>query len=313
MKYKTKKRLQMFCCHLIVLCLTSCSTENVSKTPPEPLAKRTITCFNQCCIEDSDSIKPLPHQNLKVKLGQIGVACSYYRPGIIFQTPLSKGEAALRGASSGFMYFFPEGKCPYFFMGGWECVGAILLSPVGAIVGGFSEGAKGEKLENNQELEEMLKSYLASINLQYTLWERVLAINNEKYRYPIVLLDKLGPHSMDEKINYDFNLLPEIDTILEIGITRVDLGGDINEVNPEICLYMKAKAKLIRRSTGEVTYKFTVYYDKGNKYKFKAWSDENGRLYKEEVDRALNFLAQKIVEVMCIIQNQPNTQTPSIP
>ncbi len=187
------------------------------------------------------------------------------------------------------------------------------MAPIGAIVGAVSEGAKGENLEDNQALEEMLRSYLVSINIQNTLWERVLAINNEKYRYPIVLLDKLGPHSMDEKVNYDFNLLPEIDTILEIGITRVDLGGDINEVNPEICLYMTAKAKLIRRSTGEVTYKFTVDYDKGNKYKFKAWSDENGRLYKEEVDRALNFLAQKIVEVMCIIQNQPNTQTPSIP
>lgn len=308
MKRDVRKTIIVVLLILIAHCLTSCATENVHKTPPGTLAKRTTTCFNRCCIEDSDSIYPLPPQNLKINLGKIGVACSYYRPGITFQTPLSKGEAALRGALSGFTYFFPDGKCPdSFIFGGLDCVAAIMVSPLSAIVGSVSEGAKGENLEENQALEEMLRSYLASINIQHTLWERVLTINNEKYQYPIVLIDKQGPHSIDENVNYDFNLLKEIDTILEISVTRIDLGGDINEVNPEICLYMTAKAKLISRTTGEVVYKFTINYDKGNKYNFKAWSAENGRLYKEEINGAINFLANKIVEVMCIIRNQVNT------
>jgi hypothetical protein len=283
----------------------SCSTNHVAEYP---LHRELMTCFDPYCVGEATAVVPLPPDHLRTRLGRIGVVSACYSPETTLQTPMTKGGAASHGAVGGAVLPVVIGIASL----AWPLMAAgIVLAPVGATVGSIVGMVKGETSERIKELEDALKSYLATPNLQESLRERVLTTAKEETPDPFLFLDAQGPRSLGEEITYDSVTYRDIDTVLEIGLRKCELKGKAKEMNPDMILIITANAKLIRLKDGEALYTGDFIYGyQSSIYKFSDWGSENGRLFKEELDRALTFIAKKIVEVTRTIQEPSGIGAP---
>jgi hypothetical protein len=283
----------------------SCSTNHVAEYP---LHRELMTCFDPYCVGEATAVVPLPPDHLRTRLGRIGVVSACYSPETTLQTPMTKGGAASHGAVGGAVLPVVIGIASL----AWPLMAAgIVLAPVGATVGSIVGMVEGETSEKIKELEDALKSCLATPNLQESLRERVLTTAKEETPDPFLFLDAQGPRSLGEEITYDSVTYRDIDTVLEIGVRKCELKGKAKEMNPDMILIITANAKLIRLKDGEALYTGDFIYGyQSSIYKFSDWGSENGRLFKEELDRALTFIAKKIVEVTRTIQEPSGIGAP---
>lgn len=244
---------------------------------------------------------PSPVEPQKIDLGKIGVVVSGFRPEVSFDKPLTKGEAASQSAKQGAVYGANQVPSSLFF----GALSRLFLMGVGAGVGAIAGSIKGESEEKIKETENALNSYLASVDIQGTLRDRLLAVSGEQTRYSCVPIDLKGPGTQGEEVTYDVSSYQDIDTILEVGVGWCRLFGLQNkDVNPDLLLYMGGTIRFISAKDGKVLYSREIAHT-GNTHKFLDWGADNAQLFKEEMERAFPSLAGKIIEVTSFLQAHP--------
>jgi len=276
MKNKTNKSIRVML-PVVLLLLLSCAT--IPKQPPPP------------------------PQELRADLGRIGIVSASFQPEVRFQKPMTKGAAALHGAGEGAIGVL---RTP---CSGYGCAGVLALVPVGAAIGSIVGAVMGVSSGKTEETEDILNGCLATVNFQETMREHFLSAAKEKTNYPFVLLDLQGPQAMDEEVTYGSLSDKGIDTVLEIGLRKCQLWGKEGSINPHLHFLTAVGIRLIRTTDGHVLFSRSFVYDNGKaRLKFSEWGVNNAQPFREELDRAFQFLALEIVGAVYMIQTPPDLQ-----
>ncbi|HSB05388.1 MAG TPA: hypothetical protein VLK23_09345 [Thermodesulfobacteriota bacterium] len=256
---------------------------------------------------------PSPVEQLRANLGTIGVVSGRFQPDVGFHKPMGKGAAALHGAGAGAGFVAQAGAgCS-----GIGCAGVLALIPVGAAVGGIIGAVKGIPSSKIKESQDGLNSYLSTVDFQETMRERFLSVVKGQTQNAFVLIEGEGPNALDEEVTYGSLSDKGIDTVLEISVRKCDLraakylpeGGTDKRINPHLRLLMAVGTRLIRIEDGKVLWChiFISEYE-SNLLKFSEWSVNNAQPFREELDRAFQYLATEIVKALSMIQTPPDPE-----
>lgn len=275
-----------------------------------------------CAYQPLPFLPPPPSEEVRAKIGTIGVVSARFNPEAEFQTPAKgrvsgAGRGAARGAAMGAL--------------GGAAIGALCLvmapicMPVGAVVGGTIGAPIGTvygattalPAKTVEEAEVALKNALSDLKIQETMRDHVFQAAHQTH-YHFVLLADPGPTAIHplgsslittgiipEEVNYGLLSERGIDTVLEVSVTTVGLGEFVRTnrcvtahpwgVNVPVAQCVSAHARLIRIADGTVLYSHAfVYISEGRK--FAEWASNNAQLFREEFDRGYQNLAGQIVD-----------------
>jgi hypothetical protein len=285
MKNKTNKSIRVML-PVVLLLLLSCAT--IPKQPPPP------------------------PQELRADLGRIGIVSASFQPEVRFQKPMTKEDASAVGVARGALITMGIGYGTGNLLG---LAAGVVLSPVGAAVGGIAGQIMGVPSQKIKETEDTLNGCLATLNFQETMRERFLkTVAREQTQYPFLLLEVQGPNALGEEVIYGSLSDKGIDTILEIGLRKCELwekGGKRLErsINAPLHFLMAVSIRLIRTTDGHVLFDRNFVYDNQNvPLKFSEWGVNNAQPFREELDRAFQFLAFEIVGAVYMIQTPADPQ-----
>ena len=278
---------------LVVVLFFSC----VAHGQTQPATTEQVTELPQ-----AEEIKQPPiSKPVRIDLGRIGVVVAGFTPEIRFDKPMTKGDAARHSALLGAGYTIAGGAIG----GGWGFFAGLVLSPVGAIVGAVVGGIRGESDENIKETEDTLNGYLASLDFQGALRDRLLVESAEQTRHSFAPLDLKGPSNRGEEVAYDVSSYPDIDTVLEIGVERCGLTGGSRDVNPDFSLSVGGQVRFVSAKDGKILSTRQIDCSGNTTYKFTEWSNNNARPFKDEIDRVFPCLAQRIIEEASSLEEHP--------
>jgi hypothetical protein len=278
---------------IVLIFLLSCAT-----TPEiQPLTPEKLLLFS---CADIPKQQPPRSDELKMDLGRIGVISARFQPEIKIRKPMTRGTAAWQWAGEGALAVFKMNeRCS-----GLGCLGFI-FAPVGAVVGSMAGAVKGTSPEKIMEPEEALNSYLATLNFQGAMRDRLLSVASAQTQYPFILHEKQGPTTLNEYVNYGSLSEEGIDTVLEVSVLNFELFGlgRTREIDPSLRLDMDVGTKIIQTRDGKVLYSriFAYRYD-GSLHNFSEWGTNNAQLFRQEIDCAFQHLATEIVKTLTIIE-----------
>ena len=251
---------------------------------------------------------PLSEQ-VRAQLGTVGVVSARFIPEAEFQTPAKgwaggAGRGAPRGAVQGFgssLRVFAElgrGCSEPVLCGAALLVGLGILAAattVGTVVGAVHGAATAEPAAKVAEEEAALKNALAGLKIQEAIRDYVIQVALEQTRHLLVVLSDQGPTALDEKISYRAPASQAIDTVLEVSVLSLGLTGEW-AVNQPLAVFMTARSRLIRISDGAELYALPLEYSSGTRT-FTEWAANNAQPFREELDRAYQNIAERIVEL----------------
>lgn len=199
------------------------------------------------CASGPRVLPPPPSAQVRATLGTIGVVSVRLGPEATVESPTSgKGSGAAKGAAAGFFHtavglgelwgfaIFPPAAL---------VLGGVVLT--GGVVGGVYGAVAAEDAAKVQEAETALMSVLAAEKVQEAMRERVFQIARDQTRYRFVVLEGHSPTSLDEGASYRSLASEGIDTILEISVPFVGLGGE-SGINPPLAVVMTVRTRLVR-------------------------------------------------------------------
>jgi hypothetical protein len=252
------------------------------------------------------NLLPLPpSEKIRAELGTIGVVSARFIPSSEFQMPA-------KGAASGFR----RGAAKVFGKKGGGASGAgfggaavhpllaiafvIAAVTVGAVVGGIEGAATAESVTSVEEAEAALKKAMDVLKIQEGMRDHLLQVAQEQTDYHFVHIDEQGATSPEEEISYS-SLAREknIDTILEISVLFFNLTGE-KDVNPPLALVMNVRTRLIRSADDTMLYDSTLEFMSGTRT-FTEWAANDAQQFIEELDRAYQSLAEKIVDELFLL------------
>lgn len=257
--------------------------------------------------------EPPQAEEFKADLGTIGIVSARFQPDIGIQKPMAKGAAALHGAGVGVAFVAQAGAS----CSGLGCAGVLALIPVGAVIGSIVGAVQGVSSENIRDTEHVLKDYLATLHFQETMRDRFLSTAREQTQYPFVLLEVEGPDALDKEVLYDSLAGQGIDTVLEMSVRKCDLRaakylrelGTDKRIDPDLRLLMAVGIRLIRITDGNVLWSHIFIYEYESPLRcFREWGVNNGQPFREELDRALEYLSLEIVKALSTIQAPPDPE-----
>ena len=269
----------------------------------------------------------------RAQLGRIGVVSAQYMPSVEFEMP-AKGwlGGAVRGAAGGtkaFIVLVPSGavlggaSAVAAFAGGAPgvlgallAVGLVLKGAGYMIVGPFYGAATAEAPATVEDAEAQLKAALASMRIQETLRDHVVQaarVANEN----MTVVDGQGPESSSDLLTYFPLQDPQIESVLELRVTRLWLSSDESffqplrrtfsdkdqspidpyrelEINPPLSLGMEVRGRLIRTADKVVLFDNTWKHEGGARI-FTQWAANDAQLFAEEFERAYDGLAGQVV------------------
>ena len=258
-----------------------------------------------------------------------------YTPAVEFELP-AKGwlGGAARGAAGGtkaFIVLVPSGailggaSAVAAFAGGAPgvlgallAVGLVLKGAGYMIVGPFYGAATAEAPATVEEAEAQLKGALASMRIQETMRDHVVqAAHPYRPNVDLTVVDGQGPESSSDLLTYFPLHNTNVDSVLELRVTRVWLstnesifqpvtrvfrkegGSPIDPsqellINPSLSLGMEVRGRLIRTADKVVLYDNTWQYE-GRSHVFTEWAANDAKLFAEEFERAYDGLAGQVV------------------
>jgi len=258
---------------------------------------------------------------LRAQLGTIGVVSTQYTPAVEFELP-AKGwlGGAARGAAGGtkaFIVLVPAGAVT---------VGAGILYPpallIGAamlvegagylIVGPFYGAATAEAPATVEEAEAQLKAALASMRIQETMRDHVVQAARVSGNVDVTVLEGQGPESASDLLTYFPLHDTNVDSVLELRVTRVWLSTDesvfkaldpmkppsqVLKIKPTLSVGMEVRGRLIRTADKVVLYDNTWQHEGGARI-FTQWAANDALLFTEEFERAYDGLAGQVVNTI---------------
>jgi hypothetical protein len=249
------------------------------------------------CVSIPKKQPPSLPVELRADLGRIGIVSASFQPEVRLRKPMTKGAAAWHGAVEG------AEAALRFPCNNIGCAGFLALVPVFAAVGSVAGAIMGVPPQKIKETEDALSDCLATLNFQETMRERFFREAREQTQYPFLLLEVQGPTVLDEEVTYGSLSDKGIDTILEIGLRKFELWGEKDSINLPLDLLMAAGIRLIRVADGLVLFSRNFVYDYVSvPLKFSEWGANNAQPFREELDRAFQYLATEIVKTLSMIQ-----------
>jgi hypothetical protein len=239
---------------------------------------------------------------VRAQLGTVGIVSAKFRPEVDLSVP-AKGWLAGAGRKSAQW----AGKGAFGPMGGSSGCGGdssglcglfvIALSVTAGTIGGLAGGVAGAiQSEPSQKVgfaEAVITNVIAGLNMQENLCDRVTKFALNQTSENIVVVTKQGPISPEEKNSYGSLAGKGIDTVLEIAITRFALAGDW-DINPPLQFQMDSHIRLVRTIDGKELHDSSIKYQ-GRTLIFSKWTDNNVQPFFEELDKAYQSIAEKIV------------------
>ncbi len=262
------------------------------------------------------ALKPYraPSEEIRAQFGTVGVISRRLVPEAALEGPTGgKGAGAAKGAGLGAGYSLLYGVGGGAYSGNplGFAIGVALgvgLAPVAALVGGIYGAVTAEPASKVQEAERALKNAFAELNVSEAIQDLVPQVATAETGHRFVSLAE-HPAASPEPVDYRSPASEGVDTILEVSVPVLGLVGPVG-VNPPLQLVVQACARLIRTADGTTLYTLPpvathplAYASPGRK--FVEWGAEDARLFREELDRAYQTLAEKIVEELFLFHPGP--------
>ncbi|MBI3813707.1 MAG: hypothetical protein HY279_04475, partial [Nitrospinae bacterium] len=234
---------------------------------------------------------PEQSEQLKSRLGVIGVVSARFIPKLELQTP-AKGALAGAGAGAG-ATLEAGGKGS----SGEGAVLGILLAPVGAVAG----AVMADSAKDVNEREAIIKKAITEIKTQETIRDRFLKTVQEKTKFQFTLAEGYGP-SVDGELP-DYSNLKEkgIVTVHEITVKQFGLKGE-GKINPDLSLYMILKARLVNLTNNTELFKNTFTCE-GERHKFAEWAVNDALLFRQEFERCYQNLSENMMRDIYMLNN----------
>lgn len=259
------------------------------------------------------TVHPPPlSEETRAKLGNIGIASAVFIPD-------SNLLAFAKGRTSGTIKGLAGGTIGGAAAGALATIGyatsfGILFAPalliataVGALSGGvagtivgFTESIPAEKAK---EIETALTKALSELKIQETMRSHFLKVSSEQTPHRLVIIDELGPTTIEQKVNYSSLTGKGIDTILELSVLAIDFEDKGGE-DPSLGLLITVRTKLIRLVDDSVIYANELKY-RSAKRKLSYWLQDNSQPFMKELEQAYQGLSEKIVEELFLIYDLP--------
>lgn len=251
---------------------------------------------------------PTLAEEAKAELKTIGVVPASFLPEFTNERPMTKEKAAATSAKAGAHGCLAVGLGAFQVAGsggdpmGAAAIaaiglGAIVLTPVGAAVGGIVGLVRGVKEAAINDAESTLNLALNDVDIQRSLRDRLLSIAQEKTPYLFVPLDDQGPSSPEEEVSYRSRTPAEVNTILEPSILRFGLSS-LSEgpgINPPLSLSITTRVRVVRVSDDQLLYTHTFNYESKEKKKYIQWAENHSQPLKDGFQRYLDSVPGEIV------------------
>ncbi|MGE5789366.1 MAG: hypothetical protein ACM33C_00700, partial [Syntrophaceae bacterium] len=136
---------------------------------------------------------------------------------------------------------------------------------------------------------------------QEQMADRLARMTQRKTVKSVVKPDAAGPTQPGEACDYGNVRNRGIGSVLEVAVREIALetpprGVDYDRKDPPLYLVIKIDARLQRMSDGKILYNPTSLQVGGRSFRKAEWEADNSRRFLEQVDLALNALAEKIVD-----------------
>jgi len=246
---------------------------------------------------------PISEEERATLGGVIAVTHAQYSPEAKFET-FAKGKAsgAAQGAADGFLTAAGQmGHC-----GGDFCAIAALFwiataGTVGAVYGAVTGYQEALPAEEAERIEQSTKRLLESLAFQEQIADRLARTIQRKTVKTVVQPDATGPARPGDNLDYGRLKNRSVSSVLEVAVREIRLetppkGVEFDRKDPPLYLVISIDARLQRLSDGKILYNPTSLQVGGRSFRKAEWEADNSRRFLEQVDLALNALAEKIVD-----------------
>ncbi len=246
---------------------------------------------------------PISEEERATLGGVVAVTHAQYTPEAKFET-FAKGKAsgAAQGAADGFLTAAGQmGHC-----GGDFCAIAALFwiataGTVGAVYGAVTGYQEALPAEEAERIEQSTKRLLESLAFQEQIADRLTRAIQRKTAKTVAQPDATGPARPGDNPDYGRLKNRSVSSVLEVAVREIRLetppkGVEYDRKDPPLYLVIKIDARLQRLSDGKILYNPTSLQAGGRSFRKAEWEADNSRRFLEQVDLALNALAEKIVD-----------------
>lgn len=246
---------------------------------------------------------PISEEERATLGGVIAVTQAQYAPEVKFET-FAKGKSAgaAQGAGEGFLTAVGQmGHC-----GGSFCAIAALFwiataGTAGAVYGAVTGYQDALPAEEAERIEQSTRRLLESLSFQQQMGDRLALMTQRKTVKSVVKPDAAGPKRPGEASDYGNLRNRGVGSVLEVAVREIALetpprGVDYDRKDPPLYLVIKIDARLQRMTDGKILYNPTSLAVGSQSFRKAEWEADDSRKFLEQADRAMNALAEKIVD-----------------
>jgi hypothetical protein len=223
-------------------------------------------------------------EEARARLGRVAVAAVERVPAVSFGRPLTRGQAAARGAKKGALAPLAAAAAG----GGPGAGAALLLTPLTTIVGTRYGVLVVPSARQAERAARMLEAAGSRSDIQLRLRDAVIAgLGRERYR------DVLPITSANVATD-------GVDSVLEVWVSEITLAGSPDpqagpEINPGLVLGVHGGVRVLRNG---VEAGHASVSSVGHERTFRQWAANEGVIFEEDLAKALEDLAGQVVGIL---------------
>lgn len=178
---------------------------------------------------------------------------------------------------------------------------APFTATAGAIAGAIAGAATAESATRVEEAEAAVQAAFADLKIPDTLRDRVVQVARVETRHTVVPRNEVaGDDASGERPDFAAGL---VDTVLQISVQGYGTKA-VWDVNPPIFLFLDIQLSLLRAADGTVLYsRRSAWVSAGRP--LTAWGATNAEPVRQELERAIRYLAERIVDVVFLLRSYP--------
>jgi hypothetical protein len=234
---------------------------------------------------------PPPSEEMRASLGRIGIRAGAATPSGEWAMPAKGGAAgAGRGAYLG-------------AVSGARNAGILapFTAVAGAILGATAGAATAEPAAVVEGAEATVQTAFADLRIPDALRDRVVQVAHAETRHTLV------PHDDVARVGASGES-PEraagaVDTVLQINIRGYGTKAAWSP-NPPVFLFLDAQVGVLRAADGTVLHRRTVTWMSAGR-RLMEWSATNGEPVRQELERGIQYLSERIVDVVFLLRSVP--------
>lgn len=214
---------------------------------------------------------PPPTEEVRARLGTVRVESAGTGTEAEFAKPLTRGEAAAKGAFESSMGV-AQGMSGSGGLGG---VVAVAIMPFAAAIGGAASASKGTPEEEIKATESALLGAFSQMDYQRAVRDKVVQFGRKYTRHPFVTGAGNG------------------DSVLQLNVVGAGLTGSTNKGAP-LAMFLRIHVRLLDSKNGALLYERTFVQSSGA-YSFNVWGANGGRLLRNHLPVISGIIAQNII------------------